>query len=232
MNARMSAAGAWIVGFGLMAEAAFGAEQNLVKNGDFEKGRPGGNGPEGWEAPVSGREWVDLGGEHGRIVRFTIPHKIAISDGFKYFSDKFPIQEGRTYRCQVDIRTFGPSVVVFLQGLTTFRGQERQIYEKQIKSDKRVKAREWSTLDFEFTPQTSTAVSAKVLERRKLDLPHVEMLRVEFFGYSTEYYGYRSPDGGVVEFDNVRIVEKPAAAGNASTQPQSRPTGSSATMKP
>ena len=90
-------------------------------------------------------------------------------------------------------------MVFFLQGLTQFRGKERQIYEKQIKSAKRVKKGQWSKLDFEFTPRPPTAVSDKVLQRRNLEIPKVEELRVEFFVYGA--------DAGVVEVDNVTIHE-------------------------
>lgn len=187
-----------ILGLALCSFGDEKPEKNLVPNGDFEKRRSAGQGPADWEALKSGREWIDLKGEHGRIIRFTIPKKIAAGEGYKYFSDNFPIEQGKTYRCQIDIRTHGPSVVVFLEGMAQFQGELRRIYRKQIKSDKRVKKGQWSRLDFTFTPQAPTQVSNKVLERRGIAVPTVTKMHVEFFGYHPE---------GVVEFDNVRIFE-------------------------
>ncbi|MCX7017312.1 MAG: hypothetical protein NTW86_32910 [Candidatus Sumerlaeota bacterium] len=201
----------------VLASMLSAAETNLLPNGDFEKGGPGG-GPLGWELLQEGRTWVDIGGEHGHVLRVDIPREIARSEGYKYFSEKIPIDEWRTYRCRVDIRTNKPGIVVFLQGLTQFRGQEREIYEKQVKSEKRIEPNnQWGTLDFEFTPRPPSAVSNTVLEHRGIEIPHVQWLKVEFFVYGG--------DAGRVEFDNMKITEKP---GGPSSAPASGPASAPA----
>ena len=184
---------------------------NLVRNGDFEQGR---RRPDHWDPPRPGTvEWVDAGEGRGRVVRFRLNREIAETSGVKYLCA--PIRptpegkglQGRTYRLRADIKTDGPSVILFVKGYANVRGREREIYRR--KKECRIDPGRWRTVELEFTPRGPAG--RKALERRGVKTPTVEYLRVQLYTYGRP---------GAVSFDDVcveaigRLSRPEAADGN------------------
>lgn len=231
MNATMR----WVlaVGFCLGAASVWAASDdlpNLVKNGDFEQG---GANPEHWE-PIEkeGIRIEDVGGEHGRVLRFDVPRDVARGPGLMYYSDYIPIETDTTYRFQMDVKidkNSGCTSILFIKGYADFRGRERLIYKrkKEIIFDKKgehndktdpayraehgiVRPDEWGKLSIYFTPQSPKG--HKVLAHRGVEVPVVDRIRVDLYAYGG--------DAGTLWFDNVRITREDDPRVLDGTKPQ------------
>lgn len=193
------------------AISGFAAPRNLAPNGDFETPNAARSGPAFWEPLQAGRSWIDGGEGHGKIIRIDMPREVARGEGYWYISDKFPIEQDKTYRCAVEARSAGPSFLVFLTGYANLRypdGEIREVrtYRKQIKSDKRIEIGKWTTLDFLFTPRRPATLSNQILQRRNITLSEADKLEIKLFCYGSE--------AGMVDFDNIVITEAPPDAVN------------------
>lgn len=177
---------------------ATGESKNLVVNGDFEQSGRVPLEVIGWQPLRFGYERIDTKTDRGHAIRFTIPRKVARSEGFQFYSDRFAIVQDQPYRCRAEVRSNGPKIVLFVNGYAKLDGKERLVYRDEIKSNSRLKKDKWSWLDFEFTPRQPSFVSNKVVEHRLNRMGPVDLLEVEFFIHGS--------DGGVVEVDNVSIV--------------------------
>ncbi|MEN6404933.1 MAG: hypothetical protein ABFC77_00525 [Thermoguttaceae bacterium] len=145
------------------AEENWRTRPNLVL-GDFQRGKDG--VPNGWEK-VAGQQREPLGGlvrwadERGKsdnqVVRFTLDKNVAENEGVMYYSQRFPIRPGATYRFQCRWRSNGPAVKVFVKCYDEQRGpydaatkQPREVYRCQmnLKGEPNV----WNTHAEDFTP--------------------------------------------------------------------------------
>ncbi|MEN6556632.1 MAG: hypothetical protein ABFC54_00485 [Thermoguttaceae bacterium] len=133
--------------------------------GDFQRGDRG--VPAGWEE-VAGQQREPLGGlvrwddERGnsanKVMRFTLDRKVAENEGVMYYSRRFPIRPGATYRFQGRWRSNGPAAKIFVKCYDeqpnpygdTATKQPREVYRCQmnLKGEPNV----WHTYTEDFTP--------------------------------------------------------------------------------
>jgi len=105
-----------------LAEENWKKKPNLVRGGDFQRGRHG--VPEGWE-PRGGQlreplgnlvQWTaEPGNPTNRVVRLSFDKALGDTFGVMYYSKEFPVEEGATYRFQCRWRSDGPKAKVFLK---------------------------------------------------------------------------------------------------------------------
>lgn len=200
---------------------------NLVVGGDFESAA--GGVPKGWE-PLAGQKREALGGivvwaaeknnAENHVIRFTLDRTVAENEGVMYYSKKFPIEAGATYRFQVRYRSDAPAAKVFLKcydeieseyrggdvkasGKTKgdpmpAEGQLREVYRSQ--QNLKGPAGQWNTQTEDFTPKHT-----KYTPR----------------WCSVMLYAYLQP--GTVEWDDV-IVKKIVPASSGEGAKEKRPS--------
>ncbi|MGD9126109.1 MAG: hypothetical protein PVH19_01915 [Planctomycetia bacterium] len=147
---------------------------NLIVGGDFQTGSSTKGVPKGWDThggqlrePVGNLvQWQHEG--KNRFIRLSFDKKLGDTFGVMYYSDRFPVTEGTTYRFQCRWRSDGPKVKVFVKcydatssdyhekGKPSARsgsGSERlrEIYRSQQNLDG--PKDEWNVQTEDFTPK-------------------------------------------------------------------------------
>ncbi len=123
----------------------------ILPNGSFDSGLqkwdPADNRVVFWKSEAEGRRGV---------VQFVVPKVLAEDTGATFYSNPFPIESGRRYRVQADVKTFGPEVKVFIKAYGPLRGENRQRYQAVLTcvdpARKGPPDAEWHTWTRDFTP--------------------------------------------------------------------------------
>jgi len=189
---------------------------NLIENGDFEQTSPNPRNLPGWQPLRHGCDQVDMGGERGRVLRLIVPKETARGEGYRFFSNRQPVQDGRLYRAQLDMLTNGPEVVVYINGYARLNGQPRRIYRESFKMDRADYISDWKTLDFEFRPEQPSTLNHRVINQWRTRQTNIDLIEVELFIFGQH--------GGIVQIDNVKI-ERVNAATRSRARTSSSPAG-------
>lgn len=106
---------------------------------------------------------------------------VAESTGLACLGGIIKIEPKTRYRIQFRYKSDGPKLHVFIKGYTTFKGEEREIYRRQVPPTAGTNGK-WVTIVDELNPQQRTF--------------NVEYLRIDFYAYL---------GAGLVCFDDVII---------------------------
>jgi hypothetical protein len=165
---------------------------NVVVNGTFEGGR---SFPLAWEKlPSDGSiRWLSAGGNPGRCIVFTLSRGVAEGPGMLYYSDFFPVQEGKKYVFSVDIKSEGPVPRPFIKGYALApdvhgKVARRRFYQRQSQFPATSR---WQTYSMTFTPRVIPSYRG----------------RFEIKWGRVMLYAYLKP--GRIYFDNVIVREAP-----------------------
>lgn len=167
--------------------------RTLVPNGTFERGR---SFPLAWDKlPSDGSiRWLSGGGNPGRCVVFTLSRAVAEGPGMLYYSDFFPVENGKKYIFSLDIKSEGPVPRPFVKGYALapdVHGNiaRRRFYQRQSRF---VATDKWQTYSMTFTPRPIPAY------RGRFDIKWARVM----------LYAYLKP--GRIYFDNATVRESPA----------------------
>ena len=160
---------------------------NLVVNGDFERGRLS---PFGWDRPggvrVSWQNGIGVDGTRGVCIE--MDKRTAEGYGQGYFSKRIPVEAGTVYRLTVDVKSDGPNAILFVKGFARVKMRYREVYShhKEVHFDRYLKeyirSGRFVTQSFTFSPR-----------HNRYRVGHVKVW----------LYGYLKP--GKLFFDNVQL---------------------------
>jgi hypothetical protein len=163
---------------------------NLVPNGTFEQGDAS---PLRWDKlPSDGSiRWLSAGGNPGRCIVFNMSQAVAEGPGMLYYSDFFPVVDGKKYIFSVDIKSDGPVPRPFVKGYALAPDADgaigkREFYRRQARFSA---TSEWRSYSMTFTPKVIPAYKERY---------DVQWARIML-------YAYLKP--GKVCFDNVSVRE-------------------------
>lgn len=202
--------------------AAWQANPNLIRNGDFAAGE---NGQlTGWEAVIQDRRyapprtedvaaplqedrdrmvlWSPAPDAPGtRVLQFAMPESVAVMHGLACYSEWIEVEPGARYRVSVTYRSDGPMMLNFVKGYAIVDAgdglgpQRREVYRRQFPKLGPTQGR-WETVVLDFTPGV---VSPGRSERPPYEL---RWIRVDLYGYY--------PQGRLYFRDvTLKIVERP-----------------------
>jgi hypothetical protein len=171
------------------AEKAWEKGPNLMKEGAFDAAGE-------WRAILAGNKYPPEVVERGpnadevvirkidkdqHVLSMKLSKDTAETYGLACLSGKIPIEPSTRYRISFRYKSDGPTIRPFIKGYFTHKGEEREIYRRQIPARAKTNG-DWVEVIDELNPQHPTF--------------KVEYLRVDF-------YAYLHP--GKVEFDDVVI---------------------------
>jgi hypothetical protein len=161
---------------------------NLAPNGGFTKGD---KFPEGWEPMPPHVDWIDVGGEHGKVIHFNVPRDVARSYGVKYLSDYIEVKPNHQYTFNFDFKkTAKIKLRVSVEGYMENEGNRRMCYDGPI--EVYATGADWTRYG------RRKPVTASTPDGRP----------VKWFRFKLYAYG---PDAGEVWWDNIHLGELTSA---------------------